>query len=228
MPDEPTSIGTAPQHCTASTKSSAPAAWQSAAIASTGMRRPVWNSTALTATRRTPRASSRWRRARPCSSLAWKSATGIQAISRPNIAAARCQGVTLAGNSPSKRTTRSPRRQGKQSAMSITPRVVLGMSAMSAPRAPMSRAICLVQAGAQGGRAPERAGAVARVVVDDGEHRAADGERGRRDGAVVEVDLRAEIGEEAPIAELGRELRVHRHDHLRLGCRRPSARARSM
>ena len=133
-------MGTAPQACTASTKISAPAACARVAMASIGMRKPLWNSTALTATRRAPRASSVCRRAIPCSSEVRKSATGTQAISRPCASAASSQGVTLAGNSPEKRITRSPRLQGKQRAMSLTPRLVLGMRAMSSARPPTSRA----------------------------------------------------------------------------------------
>ena len=65
---------------------------------------------------------------------------GTNTGSTPNLLPATCHGVTFAGNSPSKSTTRSPACHGKQIAMSVTPRVVFVVSAISSGRAPTSRA----------------------------------------------------------------------------------------
>ena len=98
-------------------------------MASTGMRRPVWNCTALTATRRTPRDSSASSFARPSSVR--KSSTSRKTSSSPKVSAARCQGVTFVGNSPRRQITRSPARHGKHIATFTTLWVVLGTSATS-------------------------------------------------------------------------------------------------
>src|SRR5574341_1826099 len=139
MPSAATSSGTAPRACTASTQISAPWRCASSAMARSGMARPVWNCTALTATSRAPRSSSAARAWSPSWSLRSKASSGSSESSRPKRAAARCQGVTLAGNSPRKPMIRSPARQGKHSATAAMPAPVFGVTPRSSGRAPMSR-----------------------------------------------------------------------------------------
>ena len=109
-------------------------------MSATGIRRPVWNCTALIAASRTPRSRERRRAATPSSWLSSKTATGSQWIASPKRSAARCQGDTFAGNSPSSRRIASPGSHGMQRATSVTPRVVLGTKATSDAAAPTSEA----------------------------------------------------------------------------------------
>jgi hypothetical protein len=139
MPARATSMGTTPHAWMASTNTSAPIACARSAMASMGMRNPVWNCTALTATSRTPRASSRSSAANPSSVR--NASTSRKRSSSSKVRAACCQGVTLAGNSPRRHSTTSFGRQGSDSATSITLRVVFATKATSdAEAAPISRA----------------------------------------------------------------------------------------
>ncbi len=95
------------------------------------------NCTALKAISRAPSRSGASART-ACSGSAANGATGRITSSSPNSAAARCHGVTFAGNSPDSTTTRSPRSQGKQVAIAVTPLDVLVVSARSSARTPSS------------------------------------------------------------------------------------------